>query len=53
MKTHYILEIRENEFGSYLLACGLKYKDSDNHNFTRDPNKVTCEKCKKFIKKCK
>ncbi len=32
---------------SFILACGLKYKDSDNINSSRDINKVTCEKCLK------
>ena len=31
MKIHYIIEMSE-EF-NYILACGFKYKDSDNHSF--------------------
>ena len=45
MKTHYIIE--SGETFNYILACGLKYKDSDNINSSRDINKVTCEKCLK------
>ena len=45
MKTHYIIE--SGEAFNYILACGLKYKDSDNINSSKDINKVTCEKCLK------
>jgi len=48
MKTHYIIEVSEEV--NYILACGLKYKDSDNLNLSRDINKVTCDKCLRMIK---
>ena len=42
---HLIKEIREPEFGYYILFCGMKYQDSDNVNMTKDVKKATCKSC--------
>ncbi len=49
MKKHYLIKYEE-EVG-YITACNLKYKDSDNVNFTKDWGEVTCKKCLKYLQK--